>query len=391
MNISDNFVAQKMQEYNHLTLKISGQRTILLNLINQIQGINGETYNAIKIKGRGFVPLWPEEGDKGKKVKFSPTLMESCAGFGISTSEGFFADGTRNVFAEAMLGSSVKGGMSINNAIQEFTMTWDMYKKGLPVCLPLGFGIHTSEYYQDNNFDGAAFVLLGIRNQMDNRLTDNIYLAKDKPNFVEIVNKMMFQYGAILKEIHDKNFYWGMPHIENICFDGETVFCHDLDNAKYLPKETKIQETLYRVNEILSALGLMENLTKKSGGHIDHSEGISGRTLRAYAIKNISNILIEQGFKEDELVQKFTKGYCGKTISANCIEISNGIINIDWFLGKKEQYLIERQRDKDEYNIPLDTPDETRKFGHVAYLNEFHMNYKDPRESELFKVVYDML
>ncbi len=304
---------KQREEYRKAKCKVSGQRSIIVTLDEPVDG-----YTAVKIKGRVYARLTPHDDRVIPDV--CPPIMLPYEGFGLGHPlEQFNRKGKQTSGGPMALGpANPYGGMLRSRAIREYEMTKKMQKAKLPTCMPLGYGVFTSPNYKPNRLikERAAFVILGIRDSMDYRLTDNIVHAQNREDFAEYVDFMFTTFGKTLRKMHDKGFYHGMPHIENISFQEENILLHDTDNAGRLTGLSIVQEAMYRLRELDSAARLTKSLTapskklEEAAKYECAEHGPSGIVLRHLATANISRILHEKNAREP--IESFSKGYFGK-------------------------------------------------------------------------------
>ena len=343
--------------------KISGQRSIIVALDNPI----GQ-YEAVKIKGRVYVPLIQDK--HGVRVSdFCPVVMQPYGGFGFSNPPKVF-----NKLGDLVKGGNLDmgksrphGGMLGSKAIQEFVITMQMHEAGLPVCLPLGYGVHTSDDYKPTSAirERPGFVLLGIHDRMDYRLMDTIYHSRNRKDFTDYVDMLFQEWGKALRKMNDLGFSWGFPHIENVSYDDDKgILLHDMDNAQKLEGLTRTQEAMYRLSEIYTAMHLTQSLKHSPEETEEHATyegaeyGSSGIVLRLFAMANVSRILQEKRTRDP--VSSFTIGYFGKEINFDYEAFEHGFMNVHKFKGK----------DRDKKSID---------------------GMKNPRESPLYKATMELV
>lgn len=320
---------KKAEEFRERRWKISGQRSIILKLDEPIDG-----FKAVKIKGRCYVRLM--QPDDHQIPEFCPVVMAPYSGFGFSSPVQQFDKKGRLIGNKLFDHGPARphGGMLGSKAKQELLMTEDLLCKGLPVCLPIGAGVHTASAYKPNRYvrERPAFVILGIRDTMDYRLPDTIFHARERKDFKDFTDHVLQEWGRTVRRAHDLHYFLGMPHIENASFDDKGILLHDLDTAEHKKGLTSEQDLWYRLREIECAGSMLDGFTGNPTEQEQHASyeaseyGPSGISLRSLAHSNLTRVLNKK--KVSPPLESFIHGYFGKHVGFSYPDFKHGFGNL---------------------------------------------------------------
>jgi hypothetical protein len=183
------------------------------------------------------------------------------------------------------------GALLLQNARNEFEMTRLAFERGLPVNLPIGYGMFKGISFQGNE---VGFVILGIQDPYDIRL-DKIFLKAlidgyardgDYQRAVYLIKKT----GRVLRQFHDAGFIHNTPVLHNFSIYENIITIHDLDWVDTVNGMTTEQIISYRLLDLMMAVHYVSRFIDKvnNSRFINAPKDIINAFLKGYFYKEYS-------------------------------------------------------------------------------------------------------
>ncbi len=164
--------------------------------------------------------------------------------------------------------------MPVKNAKRQYLILKKLHAEGgIEYDYPVGYGEYLNYTHKSKKF---GFLITGVEVPYQERVWDTLVredrmMAKGERTVLELIREdknvrlaavlfwknedLLRAYGAALRNFHDRGYYHGYPHLENIYWNKEAgrVVFHDFESSKlirYLSAESRVG---YRLIDLRSA------------------------------------------------------------------------------------------------------------------------------------------